>query len=165
MEDYGVCFGVASIVIGIGATVGFTVWAYSIGKKKGRPGLGVVLGLFLGWVGVLIMYLLPDESRTTATPSTGSTYRKHYDDTYGAVTSQGSRVEMRPCNHCSRYAPSDGRFCAYCGHLLGAVDHPVNPAARTMWDKNIVHNQKCPKCKSPAPPDARFCPYCGQLLS
>jgi hypothetical protein len=33
--------------------------AYAIGRRKGRVPLGVVLGVVLGWVGVLILACLP----------------------------------------------------------------------------------------------------------
>ena len=33
--------------------------ANSIGKAKGRGGQGWILGMFLGWVGVIVIALLP----------------------------------------------------------------------------------------------------------
>jgi hypothetical protein len=34
-------------------------WAYYLGKNRGRPGLGVLLGFLLGIVGVGIMAFVP----------------------------------------------------------------------------------------------------------
>jgi hypothetical protein len=34
-------------------------WSYYVGKNRGRPGLGVLLGFTLGIVGVGIMALIP----------------------------------------------------------------------------------------------------------
>ena len=33
--------------------------ASAIGNRKGRPGTGFLLGLFLGWIGVVIIALIP----------------------------------------------------------------------------------------------------------
>jgi hypothetical protein len=34
-------------------------WAYYLGKNRGRPGLGILLGFLLGIVGVGIMAFVP----------------------------------------------------------------------------------------------------------
>ena len=48
------------------ATMILLVWvvaaifaAGAIGNRKGRPGAGFLLGLFLGWIGVIIIALIP----------------------------------------------------------------------------------------------------------
>jgi hypothetical protein len=33
--------------------------ASAIGNRKGRPGAGFLLGLFLGWIGVIIIAVIP----------------------------------------------------------------------------------------------------------
>jgi MFS family permease len=39
--------------------VGAIFAAGAIGNRKGRPGTGFLLGLFLGWIGVIIIALTP----------------------------------------------------------------------------------------------------------
>lgn len=39
--------------------VGAIFAAGAIGNRKGRPGTGFLLGLFLGWIGVIIIAVTP----------------------------------------------------------------------------------------------------------
>ena len=39
--------------------IGAIFAAGTIGNHKGRPGTGFLLGLFLGWIGVVIIALIP----------------------------------------------------------------------------------------------------------
>jgi predicted membrane channel-forming protein YqfA (hemolysin III family) len=39
--------------------VAAAVVAYHIGNRKGRPGTGLLLGLLLGWIGVIIIAFVP----------------------------------------------------------------------------------------------------------
>jgi hypothetical protein len=42
---------------------------FLIGKIKGRPGLGLALGLFLGFLGWILITIIPGESRTKEVPA------------------------------------------------------------------------------------------------
>lgn len=91
-----------SILFGIGLRVLFAVLSYKIGKRKGQELTGLLLGIFLGWIGLIIVAVLPDESRPAYTSQSTSEV-------------QGTRV----CRHCSRQVADNARFCPYCGHSLG----------------------------------------------
>jgi hypothetical protein len=66
----------------IGAVIGAGV-GYAIGRAKERPGLGLVLGLFLGWIGWIIIAVIPRRSASMTRaqkPSRGwfpDPYRTH----------------------------------------------------------------------------------------
>ncbi|MFZ2445649.1 MAG: SPFH domain-containing protein [Syntrophobacteraceae bacterium] len=47
-----------------------------------------------------------------------------------------------PCPSCGKLAPSDSRFCPYCG-------------------KHLVVFEQCSQCHADIPPNAKFCPGCG----
>jgi hypothetical protein len=88
------------ILIGVAIHVGIVIWCYMVGKRKGQELVGLLLGIFLGWIGLIIIYVLPDQSKPSlpATP-------------YGS----GQTVK---CPHCSRQVPAEARFCPYCGNML-----------------------------------------------
>lgn len=46
-------------ILGLAFWVIMIVVAYIIGKGKKKSWLGLILGIFLGWIGVIIMALLP----------------------------------------------------------------------------------------------------------
>jgi len=88
------------ILVAVGLQVLIVIWAYKVGKRKGQELVGLLLGIFLGWIGLIIVYVLPDESAKTPPVQT-----------YGT----GQTVK---CPSCSRMAPAEGRFCPYCGHQI-----------------------------------------------
>jgi hypothetical protein len=109
------------LVVALALRVGLVVWAYKVGEKKGKGTTGLLLGLFLGWIGLIIIYALTaDSAATPATPSSPpfssstSTINRGTSNTYSS-TSTSRTIQ---CKHCSRKAPADARFCPYCGHLL-----------------------------------------------
>ena len=47
------------LVIGFSALhVIFIIWATIVGNNKGRPLAGFLLGLFLSWIGLIIIYVM-----------------------------------------------------------------------------------------------------------
>jgi len=84
-------------LIGIVVHVFTVIWAYRVGKRKGQELVGLLMGIFLGLLGLIIIYLLPDESKPQP--------------------SQGVVQEIK-CPNCSKMAPADGRFCPHCGKPL-----------------------------------------------
>ncbi|NMP20776.1 hypothetical protein [Sulfobacillus harzensis] len=85
--------------------VAFFVAAW-IGYKKGRQPLGIVLGLFLGWVGVLIMALV-------------------------GPTSEAARAEALrqgfPCPYCQEVVRHGATVCPHCQR-----DLPPTPAVKRV---------------------------------
>jgi hypothetical protein len=69
------------IFLAIGAVIGAVVGTV-IGHAKGRPGLGFVLGLLLGWIGWIIVALVPRPSGAVTRPQKPS--RGWYPDPYRA---------------------------------------------------------------------------------
>jgi hypothetical protein len=54
---------VNGLVIGFSVLhVIFIIWATIVGSHKGRALLGFVLGLFLSWIGLIIIYLIGPKS-------------------------------------------------------------------------------------------------------
>jgi len=87
-------------LVAVGLHVLIVIWCYKVGKRKGQELAGLLLGIFLGWIGLIIVYVLPDESATNPPVQI-----------YGT----GQTVK---CPSCSRMAPAEGRFCPYCGHQI-----------------------------------------------
>jgi hypothetical protein len=85
------------ILVAVGLQVLIVIWAYKVGKRKGQELVGLLLGIFLGWIGLIIVYVLPDESKPQ--PPQGV-------------------VQVIKCPNCAKMAPAEGRFCPYCGKLL-----------------------------------------------
>ena len=57
-----ISIGLSLILVVIAAIVIPIIWTYKIFKSKNRSGfLGVILGLFLGFIGVIIAYLMPSK--------------------------------------------------------------------------------------------------------
>jgi len=83
----------------IGLRILFAVLSYRIGKRKGQELAGLLLGIFLGWIGLIIVQVLPDESA------------RMKQSTYSSQAGPGRAL----CRHCSREIRADARFCPYCG--------------------------------------------------
>lgn len=117
MDNEYVCL-IGFWIIGMAFYVACVVWAYKIGKKKGRPGMGLLLGFLLGWIGVIIMYFaIKDESGALASSGSAATTTDPSCAHTSSYRSTSSKKTVT-CKHCSRQAPADGRFCPYCGHQL-----------------------------------------------
>jgi hypothetical protein len=51
------------LVIGLSALhLIFIIWATIVGSRKGRALVGFLLGFFLSWIGLIIIYLISPKS-------------------------------------------------------------------------------------------------------
>lgn len=99
--------------------------AVTIGNHKRRAGL--LYGLFLGWLGVLILAVLP-----SAPPMTLERLEKkrrqigegRYQKAKAAL--EAERGRHRECPHCKEQMRSDASVCPHCQR---DVDPQVEPAA------------------------------------
>jgi hypothetical protein len=48
-----------SLILGLVVYIACIVGAASIGSRKGRPALGIVLGILLGLIGIIIIAVIP----------------------------------------------------------------------------------------------------------
>ena len=96
--------------------------AKGIGDRRGRNGW--VWALFLGWIGVLIVVLLPRRKSAAdtvarAVPSTGAT---PISPESGAVRGPNSGAfgtrAMRQCPECAEEIRAEARICRYCGNRI-----------------------------------------------
>jgi len=85
------------VLIGVRVVMG--IWSYKVGKRKGQELVGLLMGILLGLLGLILVYVLPDKSAKTPPAQT-----------YGPGQTK--------CPHCSRTVPANSRFCPYCGRLL-----------------------------------------------
>jgi predicted membrane channel-forming protein YqfA (hemolysin III family) len=96
----GVYLIVTLIIIAVGIRVGIILWCYNVGKRKGQGPLGIALGVLLGWIGLIIIYVIAEDSKSASQSG----------------TTTGSAQVVSTCSHCSREIPAGARFCPHCGH-------------------------------------------------
>lgn len=105
--------------------------ASSIGSKKGRGGLGTVLGLLLGIFGVIIIAILSPDPKHQEQESLAS-------------------GEMIQCPDCAEPIRSEAKVCKHCGRSLEGIE-PQEKVAFT----------KCPSCSGLIREQSEKCKHCG----
>lgn len=151
MEDL-VC-GWGMWVIMAFVSVGVTIGGYYIGKSKGKPVLGLLLSLFLGFIGLIIIALIPAEPG--------------YSGEHNIPETPENVSTVYSCPYCSGYIPEGASFCPRCGaRMTGGRLTPVRTpqGAVLSWDRRSPENSRCSKCRSVVPPEAPFCPWCGERV-
>lgn len=157
------------------------VWvAAQVTSGRGRgTAAGVILGMFLGWIGVLIALLLGRQAGATGQEP-------------AAVVAQHPR---RNCPHCKESMRRDARVCSHCrlesqawtlhyelwwvttnGGQWNWFDEsarewrqiseppPSDPGSETppASAEDRAAQRRCPYCKELMPRLDRTCPHCGQ---
>lgn len=95
---------------------------YGIGDKKGRPGLGLALGLVIGVFGVIIIALVPTKSR----------FERELPYAMGLQSAGGAPpAGMVACPSCRTPMHAAETVCRRCGtHVVqGRVDVPQTPSS------------------------------------
>ena len=102
-ELYACGYGVWVVVALLG-WVAPVIVATIIGSKKGKGGLGFVLGFFLSWIGVIIIAVMEDEAKRD----------QEHRETLAAVGG-GKQVVKVKCPKCGALADEGVKFCPGCG--------------------------------------------------
>ena len=98
-------FGIGTwILVVLGAWVAPAIVGYLIGKKKGKGGIGIVLGLFLSWIGVVIVAVLGDDVKRD----------QEHAEMIAAVTGTREVVKVK-CAKCGALVDEGVKFCSGCG--------------------------------------------------
>jgi hypothetical protein len=145
--DGEICLGIIGLLAGLASYAGIVWGGYLLGKRTERGVLGLLLGLFLGGIGLLIM--------CSISGGTSSSEEKSF--------SPRGLVPVLKCGSCSRGAPANAKFCPHCGERLDPLPSraaPLNTAISMSWNRLSTQNLRCPDCHSPSPPQSRFCIYC-----
>jgi len=93
------------IMMVLGIWVAPAIVGYIIGKKKGKGGIGIVLGLFLSWIGVVIVAVLSDDVKRD----------QEHQETMAAVMGGTKEVVKVKCAKCGALADEGVKFCPGCG--------------------------------------------------
>ena len=88
------------MMIGLFYIISLVIWIYvcwRIGKRKGKVLLGILLGLFIGFIGLIIMLILPDDEKIVEMEKLQSGgYKKC------PYCAEIVRAEAKVCKHCTK---------------------------------------------------------------
>lgn len=146
MDGY-ICVGIIGLLVGLASYAGIVWGTYLLGKRNDKGVLGLILGFFLGSIGLLIMCFISVETSSSEEKPSPSR----------------NLVPVRKCGFCSREAPANSKFCPHCGERLDPLPShatSLNTAILVSWNRLSPQNLRCPNCHSPSPPQSRFCIYC-----
>ncbi|MCX7021376.1 MAG: hypothetical protein NTW26_03685, partial [bacterium] len=84
-------FGIVTwILVVLLAWVAPAIVGYIIGKKKGKAGVGLILGLFLSWIGVVIVAVLNDDVKRD----------QEHQESMAAVMGGAKEIVKVKCSKC-----------------------------------------------------------------
>lgn len=92
------------IMVALFAWVAPAIVGYIVGKKKGKGGLGLILGLFLSWIGVIIVAVLSDDVKRD----------QEHKEMMAAVAGTKEVVKVK-CPQCGALVDEGVKFCSGCG--------------------------------------------------
>jgi hypothetical protein len=99
-----------------------------IGSNKGRPGAGFLLGLFLGFIGLIIIAVM------SPTPEAQALRDQRVAAASQALT--GPAPTTRTCPWCAEQIQLQARVCKHCGRdvqPLGGALAPAPPGTGEGW--------------------------------
>jgi len=142
-EGVGICLVVILVVAAAVAFKGGI--GYLIGRSKGRPGLGFVLGALLGIIGWIIIACMSAE--------------------------QSQTIPMRrpvrpsfPCPSCHRPVAGGLGQCPHCNLRIGG-EARMGPGAIPPSFEDAEGRVACPYCAEMVLPAARICRWCSSHLA
>jgi hypothetical protein len=124
----GVLAGWLLFWVVLGGLIGF-----AIGNGKGRGAAGFWLGMFLGWIGWIIVATMRPSVEVEAE-------RLHAIQTMlsGPTTSPPPRPVTRSCPYCAEDIRAEAKVCRYCGRDVEPAPAAQLHAARTEADFELV---------------------------
>jgi RNA polymerase subunit RPABC4/transcription elongation factor Spt4 len=140
-EGVGICLIMLLVICAVVAFKGGI--GYLIGRSKGRPGLGFLLGLLLGIIGWIIIACLPAEEPPM-------TLRRPVRPSF-------------PCPSCHRPVAGGLGQCPHCNVRIGGGK--MGPGAIPPVFAEAQDRVACPYCAEMILPDARVCRWCHSSLT
>ncbi len=113
MYGYGACGAGVYVVVALLGWVAPVIVATIIGSKKGKGGIGFVLGFFLSWIGVIIVAVLGDDVKRD----------QEHKEMMAAVGGGREVVKVR-CPKCGALVNEGVKFCPECGAPMEGAELP-----------------------------------------
>ena len=92
------------VLVALLAWVAPAIVGYIIGKNKGKGGIGLLLGIFLSWIGVIIVAVLSDDVKRD----------QEHREMMAAVGGTKEIIKVK-CPQCGALADEGVKFCPGCG--------------------------------------------------
>lgn len=108
----------------------FIVWVISaivagmVGSNKGRTGAGWALGILLGPVGMIIIFIMPADTEVKESKSIES-------------------GEMKKCPYCAELVKREATVCRYCGKDLPEELTEICPNCHQVSEKKYNICEHC----------------------
>lgn len=97
---------------------------YFCGWGKGRPGVGLLLGLLLGPLGCLAIMLIPPAARRPG--SAGGTFTGSFGGPSSGTSGPFSQRTLGPaCPRCQKPVARNAKACPHCGNVLMPIRYAV----------------------------------------
>jgi hypothetical protein len=120
----------------------FVVWLISaivsgmVGSSKGRTGAGWALGLILGPIGLIIIFVMPGNTKVAEEKAVES-------------------GDMKKCPYCAELVKREAIVCKHCGKDL--------PEEKKTENSSNGSSEICPKCQKESEKKYNICEHCGSM--